>query len=132
VENALADLANFMNTKSADLKSSGLRQWLMIGGSYPGALSAWFRLKYPELAAASWSSSGVILAVENFTQFDVIEAEAVGDECANALRTVTSYFEAQWDAGGEQKQALLDLFNTPDDFTKGLKSQKHINFHLGR
>ena len=47
--------------------AGGDRKWLMVGGSYPGALSAWFRLKHPELADASWSSSGVILAVENFT-----------------------------------------------------------------
>ena len=32
--------------------------WLAIGGSYPGALSAWAREVHPELFAASWSSSG--------------------------------------------------------------------------
>jgi pimeloyl-ACP methyl ester carboxylesterase len=119
VENALADLRNFMEQQQTGLGSSGTRTWLMIGGSYPGALSAWFRLKNPDIAAASWSSSGVILAVENFTQFDVVETEAVGDDCAQALRDVTSAFETAWDAGGDEKQALLDLFGTPDDFTKG-------------
>ena len=86
VENALADLAAFMTAMEEETaltpKDSGggaqgaessPRTWLMIGGSYPGALSAWFRLKYPELATAAWSSSGVILAVENFTAFDQVK-----------------------------------------------------------
>jgi hypothetical protein len=95
------------------------RQWLMVGGSYPGALSAWFRLKYPDLATASWSSSGVILAVENFTAFDQVEADAVGTTCGDALRGVTAAFENAWDAGGDAKANLLALFGTPEDFTKG-------------
>jgi len=119
VENALADLRSFMESQQTDLGSDGLRTWLMIGGSYPGALSAWFREKNPDIAAASWSSSGVILAVENFTQFDVIETQAVGADCAQALRDVTAAFENAWDAGGDTKQDMLDMFGTPDDFTKG-------------
>ena len=49
VENALADLAHFMKAAEGFL-GGGSREWLMVGGSYPGALSAWFRLKHPELA----------------------------------------------------------------------------------
>mmetsp|Transcript_11675 Transcript_11675/g.15424 ORF Transcript_11675/g.15424 Transcript_11675/m.15424 type:complete len:474 (-) Transcript_11675:311-1732(-) len=119
VENALADLAYFMTSQETALGGGHKRTWLMVGGSYPGALSAWFRQKHPELATASWSSSGVIQAVENFTRFDEVEAAAVGEACANQLRNVTAAFEAAWDAGGAQKQTLLDLFNAPTDLTKG-------------
>ena len=47
-EQALADLATFRNamTKKFNLTSS---KWISFGGSYPGSLSAWFRLKYPHL-----------------------------------------------------------------------------------
>lgn len=37
--------------------------WLTIGGSYPGAMSAWFRYKYPHLTVGAIASSAVILAV---------------------------------------------------------------------
>ena len=57
--------------------------------------------------------------MENFTAFDQVETAAVGDACAEQLRGVTAAFEAAWDAGGAQKQSLLDLFGTPADFTRG-------------
>ena len=60
----------------------------------------------------------MVKAVENFTAFDEIETEAVGDACAAQLRNVTQQFETAWDAGGDTRQALLDLFHTPSDFTK--------------
>ena len=49
----------------------------------------------------------------------MVEAEAVGEACAGSLRATVAAFEAAWDAGGTEKNDLLDLFNTPSDFTKG-------------
>ena len=55
-EQALADLAYFIGEMNPEQKN----EVLVIGGSYPGALSAWFRSRYPHLTAGSWSSSGVV------------------------------------------------------------------------
>lgn len=41
-----------------------------IGGSYPGALSAWFRYKYPHLTVGNLASSGVINTILDFWEFD--------------------------------------------------------------
>lgn len=44
--------------------------WFTFGISYSGALSAWFRLKFPHLTCGSLASSAVVEAVQDFTDFD--------------------------------------------------------------
>jgi len=70
----LADIAHFIDTQNAQF--SGKHQWVVIGGSYPGALVAWFRSLYPTHATAAWSSSGVIEAIQDFYQMDEVIAES--------------------------------------------------------
>ena len=45
-------------------------QLITIGGSYPGALSAWFKVMYPWLVDIAYSSSGVIEPIKWFKDFD--------------------------------------------------------------
>ena len=64
-EQALSDLAYFIRF-IVDNRLHGVttnNPWIAIGGSYPGALSAWFRTKYPHLTVGAISSSGVINAI---------------------------------------------------------------------
>ena len=59
-----------------------------MGGSYPGALVAWFKHVYPDSVSAIWSSSGVIDAITNFTDFDLDIYQASnlsGNSCSNAI-----------------------------------------------
>jgi len=43
---------------------------VVVGGSYPGAMSAWFRSRYPHLTVASWASSAVVQPIIDFQQYD--------------------------------------------------------------
>ena len=45
---------------------SEINPFITVGGSYPGAMSAWFRYKYPHLTAGSLASSAVINAIKDF------------------------------------------------------------------
>ncbi|KAG6518809.1 hypothetical protein ZIOFF_022290 [Zingiber officinale] len=63
--------------------------WFVFGVSYSGALSAWFRLKFPHLTCGSLASSAVVLAVYNFTEFDQQVGESAGAECKSALQQIT-------------------------------------------
>jgi hypothetical protein len=116
VETALADLANFVTWARGNFAVPAASPTLAIGGSYPGALSAWAREKYPEIFQASWSSSGVVNAVYNFTGFDEQIVADISQECADSIRSAYSTAEAMW-ADPAQKPALLALFGTPDTFT---------------
>lgn len=71
-EQALADAAFFIDEMNNELiKANGVKpEWIVIGGSYPGALSAWFKSQYPGHALGAWSSSGVINAIYDFHEFD--------------------------------------------------------------
>lgn len=104
---ALFDLAAFrqyyqdsLNSKTnkADVENP----WFVFGVSYPGALSAWFRLKFPHLTCGSLASSAVVLAVYNFTEFDQQVAESAGPECKAALQDVTQLVDQR--LGTNQKE----------------------------
>ena len=70
-EQALRDLAHFIEVikkeKKFDISNN---PWISVGGSYPGALSAWFRYKYPHLVIGALASSAVVLAIEDMKDFD--------------------------------------------------------------
>lgn len=68
-QQALADLAHFVEYYNEHAKLVKPK-WIVIGCSYAGALSAWFRLKYPHLVVGALSSSGVVNAILDFWQFD--------------------------------------------------------------
>lgn len=62
---ALADLAHF-RTMVAEAHGLTNAQWVAFGGSYPGSLAAWFRLKYPHLVHAAVATSAPVHATVNF------------------------------------------------------------------
>ncbi|XP_062903367.1 thymus-specific serine protease [Mobula hypostoma] len=65
---ALADLAHFRAVIDRKMNLT-LNKWIAFGGSYPGSLAAWFRLKYPHLVYAAIASSAPVQAVINFSEY---------------------------------------------------------------
>jgi len=65
-EQALADLAEFIVDIPTTLGIPTSAKWIVFGGSYPGSLAAWLRMKYPHLVHAAVSSSGPLLAKVDF------------------------------------------------------------------
>ncbi|CAI9272300.1 unnamed protein product [Lactuca saligna] len=95
---ALFDLAAFRQFYQESLNSKLNRTnienpWFVFGVSYAGALSAWFRLKFPHLTCGSLASSAVVNAVYNFTEFDQQVGESAGPECKAVLQEVTQLVE---------------------------------------
>ncbi|KAE9024294.1 hypothetical protein PR002_g11495 [Phytophthora rubi] len=103
VQQALADLKHFKESYQRQLGAEDANQWIAVGGSYPGALSAWFRVAYPDTTVASLSSSGVVQPVYKFHQFDEQVALAAGPSCADVLRLTTAAFEKEIASGNATK-----------------------------
>ena len=69
---ALSDLVTFItyiNNHPDFFASTSNIPWIAFGGSYPGMLAAWLRLKFPHVVLASVSHSAPIQVVENFYQY---------------------------------------------------------------
>jgi len=87
-EQALADLARFIEYISSLTKESALKsnpplkakfsaansKWVSFGGSYPGNLATWLKLKYPSSVAGTVGSSAPVQADYNFYRY----AQVVG------------------------------------------------------
>ncbi|XP_063840120.1 putative serine protease K12H4.7 [Scylla paramamosain] len=86
-EQALADLATFTEAMKKHLGLT-TSKWIAIGGSYPGSLAAWYRLKYPHLVDGAVAVSAPILAQLNFKEYLEVVRDSlatVGEDCNVAI-----------------------------------------------
>ncbi|KAL1536646.1 putative serine protease eda2 [Salvia divinorum] len=116
---ALFDLAVFrqyyQESLNAKLNKSTDNPWFVFGISYAGALSAWFHLKFPHLTCGSLASSGVVLAVYNFTQFDQQVGESAGPECKAALQEITNLVEHRLESNQKELKKLFNASKLSND-----------------
>ncbi|KAE9606655.1 putative prolyl oligopeptidase [Lupinus albus] len=135
---ALFDLAVFRHYYQDSLNSKLNRTktenpWFVFGVSYPGALSAWFRLKFPHLTCGSLASSAVVLAVYNYTEFDQQVGESAGAACKAALQETTQLIEQKLETTAK---ALKKSFNAAElqidgDFLYFLADAAATSFQYG-
>ncbi|KAK9670607.1 hypothetical protein RND81_13G212700 [Saponaria officinalis] len=135
---ALFDLAAFRQYYQESLNRKLNRTnvdnpWFVFGGSYAGALSAWFRLKFPHLTCGSLASSGVVLAIYDYTEFDRQIGVSAGPECKAALQEVTQLVE---EGMKTNNNALRSLFGASElkidgDFLYFLADAAAIAFQYG-
>ncbi|KAL0448475.1 UNVERIFIED_CONTAM: putative serine protease EDA2 [Sesamum latifolium] len=113
---ALFDLAAFrqyyQDSLNAKFNRSNIdNSWFVFGVSYSGALSAWFRLKFPHLTCGSLASSAVVQAIHNFTAFDKQVGESAGPECKSVLQEITRLVDQRL---GSNAKAVKTLFNATE------------------
>lgn len=73
-QQALADLAEFCVFARKMYNLTDQNKWIAYGGSYPGSLSAWFRLKYPHLVSGAVASSAPVQAKTDFQGYNNVAA----------------------------------------------------------
>eukprot|EP00755_Sulcionema_specki_P021798 Sspe_Gene.74964::Locus_46842_Transcript_1_1_Confidence_1.000_Length_1086::g.74964::m.74964 len=73
---ALGDLARFHSFAVREYNLTAKNKWVTWGGSYPGMLAGWFRLKFPHLIHASVASSAPVEAQLDMRGYNDVLAEA--------------------------------------------------------
>ncbi|XP_055545771.1 putative serine protease K12H4.7 [Wyeomyia smithii] len=115
----LADLAEFVTYVKREHIGDETARVLVAGTQLGGSLAAWFRVRYPHLANAAWSSSALMHALLNFRDF----SEAWGDtliehgsqECYNEIFVAFHVLQNLIDLG--RAELMYEKFNicTPID-----------------
>ncbi|KAJ9564393.1 hypothetical protein OSB04_000359 [Centaurea solstitialis] len=138
-ESLTTENLKFLSSKQALFDLAAFRQanvenpWFVFGISYAGALSAWFRLKFPHLTCGSLASSGVVHPILNFTEYDKQMGESAGPECKAVLQEVTQLVEQRLPFEGE---ALKTIFGASElkvdgDFLYYLADAAAVAFQYG-
>lgn len=117
-QQALADAANFLirfresvdNTSLCCLSSA-----VVFGCSYSGALSSWFREKYPDLVVGSIAPSGPVEAIFNYSSFfgHFEEAARPFPGCSDRVHTAVTQIASLLETpqGRESLQSTFHMCN---------------------
>ena len=96
-DQALADLARIIGHIKTDLHTKNSKV-ITIGGSNPGNLAGWFRLKYPSVTQGSIASSAPVTAQTNFPEYmDVVGQSIIhfaGQPCFDAFEAAANQVAA--------------------------------------
>ncbi|XP_055716913.1 putative serine protease K12H4.7 [Phlebotomus papatasi] len=113
VNQALADLAHFIEVKKQEIPGASSSGVILVGASYSATMVTWFRQYYPHLINGAWSSSAPLLAKADFVEYFETVGESIrivsGDECYNRLDGAFREAERMIEAG--EFAALSELFN---------------------
>ena len=69
-------------------------RWVVVGGSYAGALAAWSAARHPSLVAGAIASSAVVAPALEVPEFDLAAGRVAGAPCAAAIRAVSRALDA--------------------------------------
>ncbi|XP_063709094.1 thymus-specific serine protease-like [Culicoides brevitarsis] len=97
VDQALADLAAFIQWFKANVAGMENSKVILFGGSYAGTMAAWMRQKYPNLVTGSWASSAPLKAKVDFFEYKEVMGYAFktigGQYCYDRLEQAFAEME---------------------------------------
>ncbi|KAG7211216.1 hypothetical protein KM043_010532 [Ampulex compressa] len=118
VEQALADLAYFIETKKKEEELRHSRV-IVFGGSYAGSMAAWLRLKYPHLVLGALASSAPVFAKADFYEYYEVVTKSLGRYSQNCSTNIKEAFDMVEELlkatdGPEKLKSYFNLCDVPD------------------
>ncbi|KIM91231.1 hypothetical protein PILCRDRAFT_59170 [Piloderma croceum F 1598] len=112
IQQAIEDLVYFAeNVKLAmpggDNVTPDVAPWILIGGSYAGALTAWTMTNKPGVFWAGYSSSGVVEALVDFWAYYEPIRQYMPKNCSADVEAVTAYVDEVFTNGTDDAVAAL-------------------------
>ena len=109
---AIADVAKFLSDYVPS-RWPGVTKTVTFGGSYPGVLSAWLRLRLPHLVHAAFSTSSPVEAIVDFTGYSDTVAYAMSyasvggsPACLASLKSAFAAIDTAFRGSDAQKTAM--------------------------
>ncbi|KAH9936834.1 peptidase S28 [Epithele typhae] len=102
--------------------------WIMVGGSYPGALTSYVMQNKPDLLYAGWASSGVVQAIGDFWGYYEPERQYMPKNCSADMTAVIDYVDSVFETGTDEEiWAMKQNFGLGDlvygdDFAEALSN----------
>ncbi|VDC02128.1 unnamed protein product [Peniophora sp. CBMAI 1063] len=125
---SIEDLEYFVkNVKvPAPIDDPSSAPWILVGGSYSGALTAWIMAAKPDLFAAGWTSSAVVEIIVDYWQFFDIIRTYMPSNCSSDVQALIAHFDAVADdpeaAAALKAQFGMEDVEHYDDVTVTLKN----------
>jgi hypothetical protein len=121
LKNSIADLNHFALTVNLPFDTTGATNadkapWVLVGGSYSGALTAWTEaVTKPSVMWAYYASSAVVETIGNYWSYFLPETEHMPQNCSTDLNLVVQHLDNIGQRGSSKQQAAVkELFGLGD------------------
>lgn len=119
VNQALADLAHFIDVQRETLSGAQNAGVILVGGSYSASMVTWFKQAYPDKVNGVWASSAPLYAKADFSEYKEVVSDVikvVGPEgCAERIEKAIGELEKDVAAGDTSR--ITTGFETCTEFT---------------
>ncbi|KAJ7591573.1 peptidase S28 [Mycena floridula] len=104
IQQAIDDLVYFATNVKLPMPGGdkvGPKQapWILIGGSYSGALTSWTMVNKPGVFFAGYSSSGVVQAITDYWAYFEPIRQSMPRNCSADVQAVISHFDQVFSSG---------------------------------